>query len=119
MKADTFDPRVDAYINRSAPFAQPILAHIRELVHKAVPGIEESIKWSMPFFTYKGQMFGNIAAFKEHCSFGLFGGTMKEACPRLPSDGSTEATTTWTSAIPPLVTHVLVPFSTHSSVAWS
>lgn len=75
--AQSFDPRVDAYINKSAAFAQPILAHLRELVHKSVPDIEESIKWSMPFFTYKGQMFGNIAAFKAHCSFGLFGGAMK------------------------------------------
>jgi uncharacterized protein YdeI (YjbR/CyaY-like superfamily) len=75
--AESFDPRVDAYINKSAVFAQPILEHLRELVHKTVPGIEESIKWSMPFFTYKGQMFGNLAAFKAHCSFGLFGGAMK------------------------------------------
>jgi len=78
MKAsESFDPRVDAYINRSASFAQPILTHLRELVHRAVPEIEEDIKWSMPFFTYRGQMFGNIAAFKAHCSFGLFGGDIK------------------------------------------
>ncbi len=44
---------------------------------------------------------------------------MKEACPRLPSSGYTEATTMCTSAIPPLVAQVLVPFSTHSSVASS
>lgn len=75
--SESFDPRVDAYINKSAAFAQPILTHLRELVHKAVPDIEESIKWSMPFFTYKGQMFGNLAAFKQHCSFGLFGSAMK------------------------------------------
>ena len=75
--AESFDPRVDAYINKAAAFAQPILTHLRELVHKAVPDIEESIKWSMPFFTYSGQMFGNLAAFKAHCSFGLFGGAMK------------------------------------------
>ena len=42
--ADPYDPRVDAYINKSAPFAQPILTHLRELVHKTVPDIEESIK---------------------------------------------------------------------------
>jgi uncharacterized protein YdeI (YjbR/CyaY-like superfamily) len=75
--AGTFDPRVDAYINKSASFAQPILTHLRELVHKGVPEVEESIKWSMPFFTYRGQMFGNIAAFKAHCSFGLFGKEIK------------------------------------------
>ena len=45
------------------------------------------------------------------------GGTTKDAWPRAPSAGSTVATTTWTSAMPPLVIQVLVPFSTHSSVA--
>src|SRR4051794_33444960 len=40
MKADNFDPRVDAYINKSAAFAQPIIEHLRELVHKTVPDIE-------------------------------------------------------------------------------
>ncbi len=82
--AQSFDPRVDAYINKSAAFAQPILTHLRELVHKAVPEIEEDIEWSMPFFTYHGQMFGNLAAFKAHCSFGLFGADIREA---LKKDG--------------------------------
>ncbi len=79
-----FDPRVDAYLNRAAPFAQPILTHLRELVHRAVPEIEEDIKWSMPFFTYRGQMFGNLAAFKAHCSLGLFGAAIRDA---LKKDG--------------------------------
>ena len=72
-KADNFDPRIDAYINRSKPFAQPILEHIRELVHKAVPNVEETIKWSRPFFELKGVILGNMSAFKEHCSFGFWG----------------------------------------------
>ncbi len=44
---------------------------------------------------------------------------MKLAWPFEPSSGSTTATTTWMSAIPPLVIHALVPFSTHSSLASS
>ncbi|MBS1799861.1 MAG: YdeI/OmpD-associated family protein [Acidobacteria bacterium] len=87
MRAGNFDPRVDAYINRSATFAQPILEHLRELVHRTVPDIEESIKWSMPFFTYKGQMFGGIAAFKAHCGFGLFGAAMREQLKKDGFDG--------------------------------
>ena len=47
---------------------------------------------------------------------GVPGGTTKLACPRALSSGSTTAVTTWMSAIPPLVAHVLVPVSTHSSV---
>ncbi len=47
------------------------------------------------------------------------GGTMKLACPRTLRAGSTEATTTCTLAMPPLVAQVFVPFSTHSSRAAS
>ena len=72
-KADTFNPRIDVYINQARPFAQPILIHIRELVHKAVPNVEETIKWSRPFFELKGVILGNVSAFKEHCSFGFWG----------------------------------------------
>jgi uncharacterized protein YdeI (YjbR/CyaY-like superfamily) len=72
--ATALNPKVDAYIEKAAPFAQPVLEHLRELVHKACPDVEEAIKWSMPFFVYKGQILGNMAAFKAHCSFGLWGG---------------------------------------------
>jgi hypothetical protein len=70
---NTFDARVDAYIAHAQPFAQPILIHLRELVHKACPGVVESIKWSRPFFEYKGVILGNVSAFNEHCSFGFWG----------------------------------------------
>ncbi|MGD0860567.1 MAG: YdeI/OmpD-associated family protein [Terracidiphilus sp.] len=69
----TFDPRVDVYITESRPFAQPILIHLRELVHKACPGVVETMKWSRPFFEYKGVILANMSAFKEHCSFGFWG----------------------------------------------
>lgn len=68
-----FNPRVDAYIAQAKPFAQPILIHLRELVHKACPSVEETIKWSRPFFEHKGAIIGNMSAFKEHCSFGFWG----------------------------------------------
>jgi uncharacterized protein YdeI (YjbR/CyaY-like superfamily) len=68
-----FDPKVDLYIAKSRPFAQPILEHLRELVHKACPGVVETIKCSRPFFEYKGVILGNMSAFKEHCSFGFWG----------------------------------------------
>jgi uncharacterized protein YdeI (YjbR/CyaY-like superfamily) len=65
------DPRVDAYIAKSADFAKPILTHIRKLVHSACPDAEETMKWSVPHFDYKGMMCG-MAAFKEHCAFNLW-----------------------------------------------
>lgn len=69
------DPRIDAYIKKSAPFAQPILKHIREVVHKACPETEETIKWGFPHFDYKG-MLCSMAAFKQHCSFGFWKGAI-------------------------------------------
>src|SRR5215471_11127885 len=65
------DPRVDACIAKSADFAKPILTHIRELVHKACPEVEETIKWRFPTFMYKGMLCG-MAAFKSHCTFGFW-----------------------------------------------
>ncbi len=57
---------IDAYIAKSADFAKPILNHIRELVHKTCPDVEEKMKWSMPFFDYKGEMLCHMASFKQH-----------------------------------------------------
>src|SRR5271170_4094390 len=71
-KLDNFNPKADAYINKTKPFAQPIMEHLRELMHKGCP-VEETIKWSRPFFEYKGAILGNMSAFKEHCSFGFWG----------------------------------------------
>jgi uncharacterized protein YdeI (YjbR/CyaY-like superfamily) len=65
------DPRVDAYIAKSADFAKPILNHLREVVHESCSEVEEEMKWSRPHFSYKG-MFCGMAAFKEHCVFGFW-----------------------------------------------
>jgi uncharacterized protein YdeI (YjbR/CyaY-like superfamily) len=72
------DPRVDAYIAKSAPFSQPILDHLRRVVHAACPAVEETIKWGFPHFMYKG-MLGSMAAFKQHCAFGFWHKGMKAA----------------------------------------
>ena len=66
------DPSIDAYIAQSAPFARPILQHLRELVHKACPDVQETIKWSYPFYEYHGTALCNMSAFKQHCSFGFW-----------------------------------------------
>jgi uncharacterized protein YdeI (YjbR/CyaY-like superfamily) len=66
------DPRIDAYIEKQADFAQPILAWLRARVHAGCPGAEETIKWGMPSFTYKGRPLANMAAFKAHATFGFW-----------------------------------------------
>jgi uncharacterized protein YdeI (YjbR/CyaY-like superfamily) len=71
----TRDARVDAYVAKSAEFARPILNHLRDVVHAACPDVEETMKWSFPHFTYKG-MLCHMAAFKEHCAFGFWKGSL-------------------------------------------
>ena len=67
------DPKVDAYIAKAAPFAQPIMIHLRAAIHDAVPGLDEAIKWGMPHFLYKGKNLAGISAFKAHCAFVIHG----------------------------------------------
>lgn len=66
-----FDPRIDAYIEKSGDFAKPILIHFRNLVHTACPDVSETMKWSMPHFDFKGPLC-HMAAFKEHAAVGFW-----------------------------------------------
>ncbi len=69
------EQRIDAYIAGSAPFAQPILNHLRNLVHIACPDVDETIKWGFPHFEYKGILV-SMAAFKHHCAFTFWKGDL-------------------------------------------
>ena len=69
------DPRVDAYITRAAPFARPILAHVREVVHAACPDVEETLKWGTPAYMYHGILCMS-AAFKAHATLGFWKGAL-------------------------------------------
>src|SRR2546428_7716715 len=71
MRMGTRDARVDGYIAKSADFAQPVLSHLREVVHAACPDVEETIKWSCPHFMHGGRILASMAAFKAHCAFGF------------------------------------------------
>lgn len=67
-----YSPAVDDKIAESQDFARPILEHIRFLVHKYCPDVEEKIKWQFPCFDYKGKILCSMAAFKNHCTFGFW-----------------------------------------------
>jgi uncharacterized protein YdeI (YjbR/CyaY-like superfamily) len=73
-----FHPKCDAYIEKSAEFAQPILTQLRKLVHSVCPEIEETIKWGMPTFMYKNSILCSMASFKNHCSFTFWLGRAME-----------------------------------------
>jgi uncharacterized protein YdeI (YjbR/CyaY-like superfamily) len=66
------DPRIDAYIAKAAPFAQPILEKLRAIVHEACLDAGETMKWSMPCFMHAGGILCSMAAFKQHVSFGFW-----------------------------------------------
>lgn len=69
------DPRVDAYIARAGDFAKPILTRLRAAVHSSCPDVEETMKWSVPHFVYKGVLC-SMASFKEHAAFGFWKGSL-------------------------------------------
>lgn len=77
------DSRIDAYIDRQAEFARPILAHLRAALHDACPDLEETLKWSAPAFLYKNEILAMMAAFKGHAVFNLWRGgqVVEEARP--------------------------------------
>jgi hypothetical protein len=60
------DARIDDYIKELPAWQGRLADHIRELIHVAEPGIEETIKRAkLPYFTLKG----NVCAFmgtKDH-----------------------------------------------------
>jgi uncharacterized protein YdeI (YjbR/CyaY-like superfamily) len=85
----TRDSRVDRYIERSAEFAQPILTHLREVIHAACPEVEETMKWGFPHFMYKG-ILCSMASFKSHCAFGFWKGALvRESVPGLRTPAET------------------------------
>ena len=85
-----YDPRIDAYIEKSAPFAQPILVHLRELIHQHCPDAVETIKWGFPHFEYNKRLLFGMAAFKQHMAFNFWmGKLMKDPAGILQQDEKT------------------------------
>lgn len=70
-----WNPDFDHYITKAQPFARPILEHIRLLVHRACPDVEETMKWSCPHFGYNGKILCSMAAFKQHATMGFWLGS--------------------------------------------
>ncbi len=82
------DPRIDAYIARSADFARPILTYLRQVVSEGCPEAVETLKWRSPSWEYKGLLCG-MAAFKQHCTFGFWKHSL--VVPDPPPAGATSA----------------------------
>jgi len=61
---------VDAYINHQPDWARVLLQRLRKLVTSTVPQAEESVKYTVPFYTYQG-LFCFLSAKPEHVVLAL------------------------------------------------
>ena len=61
---------VETYLEKLRPEIQELVRALREVILSASPGIQESIKWSIPFYTYKG-LLCYINPAKNHVSLGF------------------------------------------------
>lgn len=93
------DPRIDAYIAKAPEFARPILKHLRAIVREGCPGVEETMKWSVPHFEYKG-VLGNMAAFKQHVGFGFWKAKLMKDPEGILKPGSWMAKVTSVAELP-------------------
>lgn len=78
------DPRVTEYIRECAPFARPVLRHLRKVIHEGSHGLEEAIKWGMPSLLYQGKIVCGFAGFKAHCALWFWKG--KTVVGRKPAE---------------------------------
>jgi hypothetical protein len=68
------DARVDAYIEALPEWQQQICREVREIVHRADPEVEETIKRStQPYFVLQGNICALLAA-RDHVNVFLYDG---------------------------------------------
>jgi len=70
------DARIDAYIERLPEWQRAICRAVRELVHRADPDVEETIKRTdRPYFVLDGNICALLAA-KDHVNVFLYDGAI-------------------------------------------
>ena len=67
------NPKVDAYISRSARWAEEVTA-LREIVLDCK--LDEELKWGVPCYTWGGTNIVLIHTFKEYCALLFFKGAL-------------------------------------------
>lgn len=66
-----FDKKVSDYIQQAPEEQIALLDELRLLIHKAVPGTTEAIKWGFPVFT-KVKNYAYIRSAKKHITLGFY-----------------------------------------------
>ncbi len=64
---------IDRYIREAPQNQREIMETIRALMHKALPGLSESFKWSRPVFGLNKD-FAYLRASKTHVTLGFYTG---------------------------------------------
>jgi uncharacterized protein YdhG (YjbR/CyaY superfamily) len=57
---------VEDYIGSFPPEVQAVLEEVRQTIHRAMPGAEESISYQMPAFGLAGTRLVSIGGWKRH-----------------------------------------------------
>jgi hypothetical protein len=89
----TIDPnagrKIDAVIERAAPFARPICRALRRIIRRAAPGIVEDWKWG-PNFNHEGMVCG-LWPFQKHVSLVFFKGALLKDPEKILTHGGGNA----------------------------
>lgn len=65
------DKNVSAYISKATEEQTELLEQLRQLIHDAVPGTTEAIKWGFPVFT-KTKNYAYFRYSKKHITLGFY-----------------------------------------------
>lgn len=67
---------VDAYLAKVAEPHRTTLMSLREIIKEVIPQAEECISYGIPAYKWKGKYVAGFAAFKNHCSYFPFSGSV-------------------------------------------
>ncbi len=66
-----FDKKVSDYIQKAPATQAEIMEQLRQLIHDAVPGTTEAIKWGFPVFT-KAKNYAYFRTTQKHITLGFY-----------------------------------------------
>ncbi len=84
---------VSAYIQQTKPWQVDVCNSLREIVHQAIPDVEERLQYGKPHFLKDGSYAAVIHASKDKVSFMIFNASDIEAPGLLRSMGKGERKT--------------------------
>ena len=71
---EKLNEEIDDYINKAKPTISDWLQELRSIIHDAIPGVQENIKWGQPVFANPKNVC-YIYATKDYAGLGFYDGT--------------------------------------------